>query len=274
MCVKAGELNRVRQPVGVFTLPPLEPDTNRCSYLHGKLSFGCVTAAYRVAMPSPATLLVFSGAALTLLLIPGPAVLYIVAHSARHGRRAGLVSVAGIHTGTAVHIAAALVGLSALIVASATAFTMVKLAGAAYLMWMGVRTLTAVRPAESLAPNTRDESEQSPISRHSDLRLIYRDAMIVNILNPKTAVFFLAFVPQFIDPTAGHAAIQLLALSTWFVGLGLLSDGAYALAAAWFKARTEERTIGPNAGRRGRIAVGVTYIGLGAVTALTGNAAN
>jgi len=222
-------------------------------------------------MPSAATILVFSGAALTLLLIPGPAVLYIVAHSAHHGRRAGLVSVAGIHTGTAVHIAAALVGLSALIVASANAFTIVKVAGAAYLTWMGVRTLIAARSTAPLSANTPGESDQSPVSRHTDLRLIYRDAIVVNILNPKTAVFFLAFVPQFVDPTAGHANVQLLALSAWFVGLGLLSDSAYAMGAAWLKARTGQRATRPRDGRRARVAVGVTYIGLGAVTAFTGH---
>ncbi len=225
-------------------------------------------------MPSAATLLVFSGAALTLLLIPGPAVLYIVAHSARHGRRAGLVAVAGIHSGTIVHIAAALVGLSALIVASATAFTIVKLAGAGYLVWMGLRTLASARV---VAP-TASAADTDPIPTHHDhstqLGLIYRDAVIVNILNPKTAVFFLAFVPQFVDPAAGHARTQLLVLSAWFVGLGLVSDGTYALAAAWFRTRTNGRVGRRAAGRRGRVAAGVTYIGLGAVTAFTGHTAN
>lgn len=231
-------------------------------------------------MPSAAALLLFSGAALTLLLIPGPAVLYIVAHSARHGRRAGLVSVAGIHTGTGVHIAAALVGLSALIVASATAFTVVKLAGAAYLVWMGVRTLLDVRRAThgdvpvdgdqpALPPHSAGHT--GPEQHRANLRRIYRDAVIVNVLNPKTAVFFLAFVPQFIDPSAGHANAQLVILSGWFVGIGLVSDGAYAMAAAGLGARAKHRGSEVRAGRRGRMAAGLTYIGLGAVTALSGH---
>jgi len=233
-------------------------------------------------MPSAATLLLFSGAALTLLLIPGPAVLYIVAHGARHGRRAGLVSVAGIHTGTGIHIAAALVGLSALIVASATAFTVVKLAGAAYLVWMGLRTLLSVRRAvPGDVPTDGDEpaslrhvaGQTGPEQRPADLRRIYRDAVIVNVLNPKTAVFFLAFVPQFIDPSAGHANVQLLILSGWFVGLGLVSDSAYAMAAAGLSARAKRRDSPVRSGRRGRVAAGLTYIGLGAVTAFTGHAA-
>jgi len=223
-------------------------------------------------MPSATTLLLFSGAALTLLLIPGPAVLYIVAHSARHGRRAGLVSVAVIHTGTGVHIAAALAGLSALIVASATAFTVVKLAGAAYLVGMGVRTLAAARATKPLAPATPAAAGAGPRTHPTNLGLIYRDAVVVNVLNPKTAVFFLAFVPQFIDPAAGHANIQLLVLSGWFVALGVLSDGTYALAAAWFKSRADQRHPGPGTSQHGQIAAGVTYIGLGAVTALTGHA--
>jgi len=224
-------------------------------------------------MPPVATLLVFSGAALTLLLIPGPAVLYIVAHSARHGRRAGLVSVAGIHSGTAVHIAAALAGLSALIVASTAAFTVVKLAGAGYLVWMGVRTLIGRRTTTPANLHVA-VGRTGPGRRSTDLRRIYRDAVIVNVLNPKTALFFLAFVPQFVDPSAGRANVQLLILSGWFVGLGLVSDGAYAMAAAWLSTRAKRNGSVVVAGRRGRVAAGVTYIGLGAITALTGRSAN
>jgi len=228
-------------------------------------------------MPSASTLVLFSGAALTLLLIPGPAVLYIVAHSSRHGRRAGLVSVAGIHAGTAVHITAALLGLSALIVASATAFTVVKLAGATYLIWMGVRTLFDIRASRSSIGHSHD-AERSPLdgATPTNLRRVFRDAAVVNILNPKTAVFFLAFVPQFIDPRVGHATFQLVVLSGWFVVLGLLSDGAYALTSAWVGRTAKGRRSGSSsadAGQRGKIAAGLTYIGLGAVTAFSGHTA-
>lgn len=229
-------------------------------------------------MPSSATLLLFSGAALTLLLIPGPAVLYIVAHSARHGRKAGLVSVAGIHTGTAVHIAAALVGLSALIVASATAFTVVKFAGAAYLIWMGARTLLETRrpdavndPNHAFMSDPSDPGSQTNEPHPTDLRRIYRDAVVVNVLNPKTAVFFLAYVPQFINPNAGHATSQLLALSGLFVVLGILSDGGYAFGSAWLARRSLRKTRTLRSPQRGRVAAGLTYIGLGAVTAFTGH---
>ena len=130
----------------------------------------------------------FFFASLVLLLVPGPAVLYIVARSAEQGRTAGLVSVGGIHLGTTVHIAAAVMGLSAVIATSATAFTMVKLAGAAYLLYLGFRTLRSGSP---VVPDARG-------SRRS-MRRVFFDGTVVNILNPKTALFFLAFVPQFID---------------------------------------------------------------------------
>ena len=144
-------------------------------------------------MPSEATLLVFSGVALVLLLVPGPAVIYIVTTAATQGRRAGLMSVAGIHVGTLVHIVAALAGLSAIIVASATAFTVVKLAGAGYLIVVGTRLL--LRRAEDTTSSRTQLRSQ---------RKLFTRGFVVNALNPKTAVFFLAFVPQFVDVGAGH----------------------------------------------------------------------
>jgi threonine/homoserine/homoserine lactone efflux protein len=141
-------------------------------------------------VPDPHSWLLFGLAALALLLVPGPAVLYVVAQSAEHGRRAGLVSVAGLHAGTLVHTAAAAVGLSALVVSSAVAFSVVKYAGVAYLIYLGVRRLlTKVRPPEV---EHRDEP----------LRRLFRQGVVVNVLNPKTALFFLAFLPQFVDALA------------------------------------------------------------------------
>jgi threonine/homoserine/homoserine lactone efflux protein len=210
-------------------------------------------------MPTTATLIVFSGAALLLLLIPGPAVLYIVARGASQGRRAGLVSVAGINIGTLVHIGAAVLGLSALIVASATTFTAIKLAGAAYLIHLGVTALLRRGSRNGLRPEEPLRSE----------RRIFVDGIVLNILNPKTAVFFLAFVPQFVDVDAGNTTTQLIALGITFILLGLVTDSVYALAAGWIGTRLR---TSPSASRRSETAAGVTYIGLGLTTALSGPA--
>ncbi|MGB8360851.1 MAG: LysE family translocator [Acidimicrobiia bacterium] len=207
-------------------------------------------------MPSESTLLVFSGVALVLLLVPGPAVIYIVTTAATQGRRAGLMSVAGIHVGTLVHIVAALAGLSAIIVASATAFTVVKLAGAGYLVVVGVRFLLG-----------RSEDATSSQARLRSQRSLFTRGFVVNILNPKTAVFFLAFVPQFVDVGAGHETLQLLALGLTFVCLGLVTDGLYALSAGTLG----PRILGaPRIRRRKDIVAGAIYVTLGLTTALAG----
>lgn len=208
-------------------------------------------------MPTLSTLLLFSGAALALLLIPGPAVLYIVARSASQGRRAGIVSVAGIHVGTLVHIGAAVLGLSAIIVASATAFTVIKLAGAAYLVYLGVSVLVRRAP-DGLVP------EAAPPRR---LRRVFTDGVVLNILNPKTAVFFLAFVPQFVDVDAGNTTLQIVALGATFVAIGLVTDGLFALAGGWIGGRLRRD---PRLERRTETAAGAIYIGLGLTTALSG----
>jgi len=138
-------------------------------------------------MPSATSFALFCLASAALAVVPGPAVTYIVMHSVDKGRRAGLASAAGVASGGLVHVAAATVGLSALIASSATAFTVVKLVGAVYLVVVGIRRIVG-----------RDDSEQvqappAPMSR------IYRQGVIVNVFNPKTALFFLAFLPQFVD---------------------------------------------------------------------------
>lgn len=200
----------------------------------------------------------FVGASLVLLLVPGPAVLYIVARSAAQGRMAGVASVAGIHLGTMVHIAAAVLGLSAIIATSATAFTVVKLAGAAYLVYLGVKTLTS---------GSRVIDGASP-SQHRSLRRVFWDGAIVNALNPKTALFFLAFVPQFVDPAAGNAAVQLVVLGTVFTAIGIVTDGLYALLAGtlgeWLRAR-------PDIARRQHWVSGTAYLGLGVTAAVAGD---
>jgi threonine/homoserine/homoserine lactone efflux protein len=211
-------------------------------------------------VPDLTTALVFSAAALALLLIPGPAVLYIVARSASQGRRAGLVSVVGIHVGTLVHIAAAVFGLSAVIVASATAFTVVKLAGAAYLVHLGITTLR----------HRRMLIDASPESLHRSPRRVFTDGVVLNILNPKTAVFFLAFVPQFVDVDAGNTTAQVISLGLLFIALGLVTDGAYALAGSWIGGRLRRS---PRLARRSETTAGVVYLSLGLTTALAGRSA-
>ncbi|GJM37031.1 MAG: RhtB family transporter [Acidimicrobiales bacterium] len=209
-------------------------------------------------MPDGSALLLFSGAALALLLVPGPAVLYIVARSASQGVRAGLVSVAGIHVGTLVHIAAAVVGLSAVIVASAAAFTAVKLAGAGYLVYLGI---SALRGGASSFGSSPDAPERSH-------RRIFRDGVVLNTLNPKTAVFFLAFVPQFVDVDAGNTTAQVVVLGALFVLIGLVTDGVYALAAGRIGRRLRRSST---AARRSERTAGVIYLGLGVTTALAGS---
>ena len=208
-------------------------------------------------MPSTSTFLLFGLAALGLLVIPGPAVLYIVTRSIHQGRAAGLVSVLGVATGSLVHVAAAALGLSAVLMSSAVAFEVVKLLGAAYLIWLGIRTLRG-RDDEHLPERT----EPAKLSR------AYTQGVVVNVLNPKTALFFLAFLPQFVDPGAGRPAPQMLVLGALFVTLGVLSDGTYALVTSrlgeWLRTR---RTFARNR----RYVTGGVYIALGAVAALTGH---
>ena len=203
-----------------------------------------------VAFPDSSSLWLFSLAALALLVIPGPAVLYVVVQSAEQGRRVGLASVAGIHLGTLVHVAAAAAGLSAIIVASALAFSVVKYAGAAYLIYLGVRKLLE-----------RDERVDVERGRESLQRAFARGAM-VNVLNPKTAIFFLAFLPQFVDADRGAVWSQALVLGLVFVALGFVSDSLYALAAGSAAGLLRRRR------HVMRYGSGLVYIGLGATAAL------
>ena len=196
----------------------------------------------------------FVVASVVLLLTPGPAVLYIVARSIEQGRTAGLVSVLGIHLGTIVHIAAAAIGLSALIVSSALAFAIVKYLGAAYLIWIGIRTFMA-----------KDLDAEAPVLPAEPLYRAFRDGFVVNLLNPKTAIFFLAFLPQFVDPARGGLHWQILTLGLTFMGLGIISDGMFALTAgaAGDFLRRNTRFL-----RIQRWFAGTSFIGLGLTAAL------
>jgi threonine/homoserine/homoserine lactone efflux protein len=208
-------------------------------------------------IPDTASLGVFVVAALALLVVPGPAVLYVVARSIHQGRRAGLASVLGIHVGTLVHIAAATLGLSALVVSSAVAFTAVKIAGALYLVGLGLWTLLSRRAETDVA-----------LGGEANLRRAFAQGIVVNVLNPKTALFFLAFLPQFVDPNAPHPALQIAFLGALFALLGLLTDSIWALAAG---------TAGGVLGRSKRFArgqryvTGTVYVGLGVATAFGGS---
>jgi threonine/homoserine/homoserine lactone efflux protein len=208
-------------------------------------------------IPSAANLWLFLGASLVLLLIPGPAVLYLVGRSVSQGRTAGLVSDLGVHTGTLVHVLAAALGLSALLLSSATAFSIVKIAGAGYLIWLGLKKIFG--PADAAA------ADGTP-PHHSYARL-FRDGFIVNLLNPKTALFFVAFLPQFVDVHQGHVAAQVTFLGLLFALLGLITDGCWVLlagtAGGWLK--TSRGYL-----RFERYGSGVLFIGLGLTAAFSG----
>lgn len=202
------------------------------------------------------SLAIFVFASLALLLAPGPAVLYVVARSVDQGRLAGIVSVLGISLGGWVHVVAAAVGLSALLVSSALAFTIVKYLGAAYLIYLGVTTL--MTPTKQV--------DNAPIVKMSHAK-IFRQGMIVNILNPKTALFFFTFIPQFVDPSRGSVAIQIVFLGSLFLIMAVVTDGIYAIVAGtlgqWLK--TNQRFL-----KIQKYVSGSIYIFLGVTTALSG----
>jgi threonine/homoserine/homoserine lactone efflux protein len=179
-------------------------------------------------VPTLPTLAVFCAAALALIVVPGPAVTYIVTQSIDKGRRAGLVSAAGVALGGLVHVAAATAGLSALLASSASAFTVVKLTGAAYLIALGVWQLAGRGKAGEAG-----DVQPAPVGS----RRLLVHGLVVNVLNPKTALFFLAFLPQFIERGHGPFALQAGLLGGIFVGMAVVSDSAYAIAAAAFADR-------------------------------------
>jgi threonine/homoserine/homoserine lactone efflux protein len=205
-------------------------------------------------MIDSANLLYFLVAAGVLLVIPGPAVFYIIARSIGQGTVAGLVSTLGVGFGSLLHVIAAGAGLSALLLSSAVAFSFVKYLGAAYLIFLGLRTLL-----------TAPGREQPVVDRKSLLH-IFKEGMIVNLLNPKTALFFFAFLPQFINPEAGGVAVQFFVLGALFVAMGLISDGVYAVIAGWTGHWFAQRRAGIAAER---FIPGTVYIGLGLITALS-----
>jgi threonine/homoserine/homoserine lactone efflux protein len=208
-------------------------------------------------MPHASTLSLFAVAALLLCLTPGPAVLYIVARSLDQGRLAGVVSTLGIALGTLVHVAAAALGLSALLVSSALAFSALKYAGAAYLVYLGLRNLLAARRAP--------EDVASP--ERASLKRIFAQGVVVNVLNPKTALFFLAFLPQFVDVGRGAVTAQLVLLGLVFTVIAFSTDSAYALLAGSLGRGLRESA---RVRRNQQYVAGTVYIGLGLATAFSG----
>jgi threonine/homoserine/homoserine lactone efflux protein len=204
-------------------------------------------------MPAPGTIALFSVASILLAVVPGPAVTYIVTQSVDKGRRAGLFCALGVASGGVVHVTAATIGLSALIASSATAFTAVKLVGAAYLIVVGIRRILS-----------RDE-EASAESPPADPRRLYVQGVVVNVLNPKTALFFLAFLPQFVDPDRGSVTLQVALLGTLFALIALASDAAYALLADALAGRL--RRSGTGARLRRWVSGGI-FVGLGVSAAV------
>ena len=203
-------------------------------------------------MPDATTFALFALACLAFLAIPGPSVFYIVTRSLVQGRRAGVTSMLGVQAGGLVHVVAAAFGVSALIASSAAAFTVVKYAGAAYLVFLGLRKLLG-----------REPDQPEVIGAPASTTRLFTHGVVVNVLNPKTALFFFAFLPQFVDPTAGPVAPQMLVLGLTLVSLGVLSDGTYALLAAGAGNRLRNRR------RLERLSGGV-FVGLGVVAALAG----
>jgi threonine/homoserine/homoserine lactone efflux protein len=206
-------------------------------------------------MPDLSRLALFVGVAMALLVVPGPAVLYVVTQSVGRGRRAGIASTAGIFTGTLVHVAAATVGLSALLASSALAFNVVKYLGAAYLLVVGLRRILRGERARR-----RDPASPAPLGG------LYLQGIVVNVLNPKTALFFLAFLPQFVDPDRGAAWLQIALLGLLFAVLGFLSDSSWALVSGTLGDRLRRSARFPAVER---YVSGTIFVGLGAVAALS-----
>lgn len=198
------------------------------------------------------TFLIFVVASLALVMVPGPNHLYIATRAIAQGRAAGMASAFGVETGTLVHIAAAAAGLSYVVARSAALFNVIKWAGVAYLVYLGIRTLT-----RGQEPTAREAAPQP-------LRAIFLEGLVVNVLNPKVILFFLALLPQFVHLEAGSVPLQIAILGGTLLLLGLVCDLIYAVGAGALGTRL-----------RGRSSLlrnfsGIVYLGLGVATALAG----
>ena len=192
-------------------------------------------------------------AALVVATVPGPGIFYVAARTLSGGKRAGFASTFGTALGGLVHVIGGALGVSALILASAELFTVLKFAGALYLVWLGLKTF---REARDLA--------QQPVLT-AGARQVFREGVLVEALNPKTAAFFLAFIPQFVDPTGGYVALQFITLGLISVALNTLADIVVVMMAATARSSLTRR---PNLLQRLRQGSGVFIAGLGISLAL------
>ncbi|WP_375001535.1 LysE family translocator [Aeromicrobium sp. CTD01-1L150] len=205
-------------------------------------------------MPNEVTLLTFVAAAAAILAVPGPSVVYVMSRSIEQGRAAGLLSMLGLETGALLHVVAATVGLAAVLESSPAAMTIIRYGGAGYLIYLGARQFRTVR--------SQAVSQARPAASR---RRLFVDGVLIDVLNPKTALFFIAFLPQFIDPSRGPAGVQVLALGLCFVALAVVCDSCYALAAGSLRERV---TGSPMAQVRIDTATAGVYISLGGLAVL------
>jgi threonine/homoserine/homoserine lactone efflux protein len=206
-------------------------------------------------MPSTHGILLFMLSALALNLSPGPSILYILSRSLGQGREAGIVSVLGLATATLIHAMAAALGLSTLFVYSPVAFAVVKYLGAAYLVYLGIATLLSrggLQPARATLPLS--------------LAAIYRQGVVTDLLNPKVALFFIAFLPQFVDPAAGSPALQILFFGLLFHVTGVPVNLMVALAGGRLASLLARR---PSWARVQNWISGTVLVGLGLRLALS-----
>ncbi len=187
-------------------------------------------------MPTPASLAIFVVAALALNISPGPDMLYVISRSLEHGRRAGIVSALGIGAGTLVHMLVTAVGLSAILFSSPIAYELIRYAGAAYLAYLGVRMLLAK------TSNKADEKTSASTNNNLSLRRVFRQGATTNILNPKVALFFLAFLPQFVDQSKGSVAVQIIFLGLLFNTSGTSVNVIVAALAGRFRDSMKNRS--------------------------------
>jgi len=209
-------------------------------------------------MPAADSFVAFAAVSFALIIVPGPSVMFVVSRAIAHGRRAALFTVAGNALGVYLQLLLVAVGLGVIVERSAVVFSVLKLAGAAYLVWLGV---SAIRHRASLA------KQEVAVSAAQLPRSSFLDGLIVGVANPKAIVFFMAILPQFVDPQGAPAALQMMMLGLVFVAVALLSDGMWGIAAGtarqWFSNSPERLERMSSAG-------GVVMIGLGVRLAFTG----
>lgn len=215
------------------------------------------------SMPSPLTVAAFAGASLLLILFPGPAMLFLLARGVAGGRRAGVMSALGVESATATFVIATALGLTAVLATSALALSVVRYVGAAYLVWLGIGVLRS----RTVTPTVAAPVVTAPPSDWTS----WRQGYVVGIANPKVALFCLAFFPQFLDPARGSMTGQILVLGAVFVAIGLVFDASYGALAGTISSWLSRRRGSGSGTAKGKVVIGLTYIGLGGFTAATGS---